>query len=718
MYERRVKVFIVISLLLLGIGVLRLVQMQLLAGASVRDEITVLKQQWGWSKQLKTLRGQILDRNGKVVATDTPEFQIAIDYQLSRYWDRRVVNALRMTCGNSVSAEVELYNEVEARRSDIENIIRDCTKFGASVEQISARLQRMNDRIWNLRTFLAWLREDPDPNLIGEYAPRVNSIPMSRARADFERRFPDPDQRLKLIIGVDDIRDMYEQQPLLELKTEDDIFAAQLEFMDINNVDIIPKGRRHYPYGSVASQTIGWVGRATQDRDKALFKDDPLASYLEGEICGRRPGVEYVCEPILRGRRGERVFDIDRKLIRQTETKFGQDVQLTLDIELQRDIEAHLTDPALNPLADANMAAVVIDIRSGDILALVSLPTFNCNRVYLDYGDLVSDSNHPLLNRAIAKHYLPGSSVKPLILIAAMESGATTPDRVISCPAAPAPRGWPNCWIWRESNAGHDWQWENNARNAIKGSCNIYFSHIANEVEPNDLQRWLFDFGYGHTLPLACPLIDPDDHVRRQLRQVPGQIASKYVPANAKIESLDDLPALQKRDRPLFGIGHGNLWATPLQVANSFATLARGGKSRPPRLFLSPKSLAPGETRETVALPISAVTLQTVHNGMDAVVNEPGGTAYKEFRPSNLAQQGIKVLGKTGSTERPYDAWFAGFAEDHEGAKIAFAVIVEGGEHGSSDAAPLARDIVQLCVDKGYVGSAVSLSAPSGDVSN
>ncbi|UCD52130.1 MAG: hypothetical protein JSW27_05730 [Phycisphaerales bacterium] len=718
MYEKRVKVFIAISFMLLGIGVLRLVQMQLLADSSLRDEITALKRQWGWSRQLKTLRGQILDRNGKVLATDTPEFQIAINYQLSRYWDRRVVNAMRLECGSDLSAELDLYNEVETRRSDIKNIIRDCTKFGASVEEISARLQRMNDRIWNLRTFLAWLREDPDPNLIAEYAPQINSIPLSRARADFERRVPDPNQRLKLIIGVDDIRDMYEQQPLLELKTEDDIFAAQLEFMDINDVDIVPKGRRRYPYGAVASQTIGWVGGATQDRDKALFEDDPLASYLEGEICGRRPGVEYVCEPILRGRRGELVYDIDRKLVRHTETRFGQDVQLTLDIELQREIEEHLRDPALNPNADANMAAVVIDVRSGDILALVSLPTFNCNRVRIDYRELVRDPNRPLLNRTVAQHYLPGSSVKPIILIAAMEAGVTTPNRVISCPAAPAPGHWPNCWVWKQNNAGHDWQWENNARNAIKGSCNIYFSRIANEVEPNDLQRWLFDFGYGHPLPLACPPTDPNDPLRRHLRQVPGQIASKYVPAGAKIESLDDLPTLWRRDCPLFGIGHGNLWATPLQVANSFATLARGGRSRPPRLFLKPKSLARDEMQETVDLPISDLTLQSVYEGMDAVVNEPGGTAYKEFRPSDLARQGVKVLGKTGSTERPYDAWFAGFAEDHEGAKIAFAIVVEGGEHGSSDAAPLARDIVQLCVDKGYVGSAVSASPSSGNASN
>jgi penicillin-binding protein 2 len=721
MYEKRVKVFIAASLLLLGIGVLRLVQMQLLADSSLRDEIAALKRQRGRSKQLQTLRGQILDRNGRVLATDTPQFQIAINYQLSQFSDRRVIEAKRILAKESnanPSDEYDLFEEVLSRQDDIDRIIRDCTKFGVTNEEISARIDQMNDKIWNLRTFLAWLRNDPAPNIIAKYAPQINSIPLSQARADFESRIPDPNERLKLIIGVDDIRDMYERQPLLELKTEDDVFAAQLEFMDIDDVNIIPRGRRQYPYGSVASQTIGWVGGATQDRDKALFKDDPLANYLEGEICGRRPGVEYVCEPILRGRRGELVKDIDGQLVRRTETELGHDVQLTLDIELQQRIEEYLADPALNPNADANMAAVVIEIRSGDILALVSLPTFNCNRVHIDYGRLIEDPNHPLLNRAIAQHYPPGSSVKPIILIAGMEAGAITPDEVISCPAAAAPPGWPDCLIYRRSRIGHDNQWDNKARNAIRGSCNIYFSHLAARLEPPVLQRWLYRFGYGHRTPLACPLLEPNNPLRRKLRQVPGQIGSTYVPANAKIESLADLPPLQKRDRPHFGIGQSNFRATPLQVANSFATLARDGRSKPPRLFLNPKSLAEEDARRPVDLQISDLALQTVYEGMNAVVTEPGGSAHRAFSPNRLAQQGVKILGKTGSTERPPHAWFAGFARDHEGAKIALAIVVEGGQSGSRDAAPLGRDIFQLCVDKGYVGAAASTPPRSGDPSN
>ena len=557
MYEKRIKVFIAASLLVLGIGVLRLAQMQLLADSSLQDEIAALKQQRGRSKQLKTLRGQILDRHGRVLATDTPQFQIAIDYRLSCFWDRRVIEAKRFQAEDSSTnpSLYDLYNEVATRRSDIADIIRDCTKFGVGTEYVESQINLMNDRIWNLRTFLAWYRSGPDPNVVAKYGGRINSIPLSEARTDFERRVPDRRRRLKLIGRVDDIRDMYERQPLLELRTEDDIFAAQIEFMDINDVDIVPKGQREYPYGSVAAQTIGWVGGATQDRDKVLFKNDPLASYLEGEVCGRGPGVEYVCEPILRGRRGELIRDIDGKLVRSTETEFGKDVQLTLDIELQRRIEEYLTDPTLNANADANMAAVVVEIRSGDILALVSLPSYDLNRVRYDYGKLAADPNRPLLNRAIARHYPPGSSVKPIILIAALEAGVITADEIISCPAAPPPRGWPRCLIYRKYHIGHDNQWDNKARNAIKGSCNVYFSHLAARLEPPVLQRWLYRLGYGHRTPLACPLLKPDDRIRRQLRQVPGQISSSRVAESTRIESLEDLPPLLKRDQPLFGIG-------------------------------------------------------------------------------------------------------------------------------------------------------------------
>ncbi|MBN2131545.1 MAG: hypothetical protein JW741_18745 [Sedimentisphaerales bacterium] len=706
MYTKRVKIFICISLAPLLVCVLRLMQMQLLADSRLREEIERLREQRSLSTQLRTIRGRILDRKGRPLAIDVPRFEICIDYRLTRFLDDRVLDMMweRAVAKATNPSMVDFLALVGAKRKDLEQIIAECTGFGLSAEEARSRIERVNDGIWDLRTFLAWARSSPDPNLIAEYG-GIISVPLSRAVRDFEGHFPDKVERDKRIAKVDDLPEMSKMHALLELQTEDDIFRAQVEFIDINAVEILPRGRRYYPYGPVAAQTIGWVGPATQDSDKELFKNDRLARYLKGDLCGREDGVEYVCEPILRGRRGEMVIDIDGELVRNTEADFGDDVTLTLDINLQRQIEEYLTNPQLNPNYDANSAAVVIQIGSGDILAMASVPTFDLNRARYEYGKLINDKKRPLFNRAVNKQYLPGSSVKPIILVAALEEGLTTPDEVISCPAHEAQSGWPNCWVWKQHNAGHDWYWKNNARNALKGSCNIYFSRMANRLDPLVLQRWLFDFGYGHRLPLACPASESDEWEPRPLRQVPGQISSERI-GTREIHSLADVPPLRRADRPLVGIGHGKLWATPLQVANSFATIARGGQHKPPRLFLQPRaSLA----TELVDLRISNETLTTVYDGMDAVVNEERGTAYKEFAPSLLSRQGVKVYGKTGSTERPYDAWFAGFAEDDEGAKIAIAVVVEGGQHGSSDAAPLARDIIQFCINEGYVGKPMAM---------
>ncbi|MBN1508875.1 MAG: hypothetical protein JW955_18655 [Sedimentisphaerales bacterium] len=709
MYDKRVKIFIAISLAMLLMWVVRLAQMQLAPDSNLQNEIVELKRQRGSSRQLKTVRGRILDRNGHALATDAPRFQVCIGYPLCSFLDDRVVEARRLQAAerDPNPAQVDFYNEVEAKRNQIMDVVvPGCVKLGMSEREVLDQIKAINDYMWNQRAFQAWRRGNPDTSLIEKYGSIV-SVRLSEAMADFERRVPDARQRLRRIAAVDDLREMQKLMPLLELKTDDDIFAAQIEFMDINDIKILPTGYRQYPYGSVASQTIGWVGVATQERDIKLFEDDRLASYLDGDLCGREDGVEYVCEAILRGRRGELVYDIDRELVRQNEPDYGDDVVLTLDVALQKSIEEDLASPQINPLYHgAGMAAVVIEAGSGDILALASLPTYDLNTARYRYGDILRDDNEPAINRAINKQYLPGSSVKPIILIAAMETGKVTSDEVIPCPGRPAPAGWPNCWIFRGSGIGHSDEWTNTARNALKGSCNIYFSRLADRLDPLVLQQWLFLFGYGRPLPLACPVPLPADQPIRELRQAPGQISARPVPLGKRIESFDDIPPMNQSDKRLFGIGHGNLWATPLQVANAFATIARAGLHKPPRLFLQPAPSASGPTSLAADLNISRHALDIVYDGMSAVVNERKGTAYDAFAPAKLsARFGVHIYGKTGSTERPDSAWFAGFVEDTRGRKIALALVIEGGQSGSHDAAPLARHIVQLCIEAGCIGN-------------
>ena len=725
MYNKRIKIFVILSSLFLLLCLLRLTQMQLLSHSFYSEGIAELKLQEGVSRQLKTIRGKILDRKGRTLATDEPQFQLHINYRLSSLLDERVIRSklLRAAKKNDpVKAKAKVRQEIQVKLEDLQQIIDKCTYFGLERVDIEDRIKEINNQIWNLRTYLAWKRNYPDRN--------------------FEQAVPDANDRLLLTADVD-IVEMHKSWALLELKTDDDIFTAQLEFMDVDGVQILPKGHRFYPYGSVAAQTIGWVGPATQEQDRQLFANDKLARYLDDEVCGREDGVEYVCETILRGRRGSEVYDIDGRLISRTETQFGKDVSITLDIELQKKIEEYLVDCERNPNCKAPTAAVVIEVATGDVLALVSTPTFDLNRARYDYGTLVSDPNEPLRNRAINKAYPPGSVVKPLILTAGLESGKITPDQIINCPAQKAPKGWPSCWLYNQYQSAHDYKWENKARNAVKGSCNIYFSRLANRIDPSVLQLWLFRFGYGHKIPLAPALSTSRIENRvsrieyressienRDFRQVLGQISSAVV--RGKISHFEQIPPLDKGERRYFGIGQSNLRATPLQVANAFAAIARGGVYKPPRLFLDsrPTSIKNRESsienrassienressieyRESsienrasgINLNISPQTLDVVYDGMSAVVNESGGTAYKEFAQSGLAEQGIKVYGKTGSTEQPSNAWFGGFATDDHGRCIAIAVLVEGGQRGSADAAPLGRDIIRFCIEAEYIG--------------
>jgi penicillin-binding protein 2 len=600
---------------------------------------------------------------------------------------------------NANLAISKVKEELETKLDDLEQIIQKCTYFGFERADIENRIKTINNETWNSRTFLAWRRNHLDQNILKKYNNQITNIPASVATEDFKKKEPNKDRRFLLTAKVDDIPDIDRNRPLLELKTDDDVFTAQFEFLNIDGISILPKAYRFHPYGSAAAQTIGWVGPATQKEDIKLFEDDKLLSYLSDEVCGREDGAEYVYESVLRGRRGEVVYDIDRELINRTETQFGKNVTLTLDIELQQRIEEYLADCIYNPNCKTPIAAAVIEVASGDILALVSTPNFDLNRARYDYGALQRDPNEPLRNRAINKQYPPGSVIKPLILIAGLETGKNTADEVISCPAKKAPKGWPSCWLYNKYPwTGHDDKWENYARNAIKGSCNIYFSRLANRIDPSLFQQWLLKFGYGRKILLSTPAIHKNGP-SRNFRQLPGTISSG-IPKRTTL-SPEQLPPIEKGERRYFGIGQGNLRVTPLQVANAMATLARGGLYKPPQLFVDDENR---EMNDEIDLNISPQTLEVVYDGMSAVVNEQGGTAYEEFAHSGLAEQDIMVYGKTGSTEKPDHAWFAGFATDGTGRSIAIALVVEGGQHGSSDAAPLARDIIQFCIEAEYIG--------------
>ena len=715
MYSLRVRVFAVSSLVLVMGIVARLAQLQLGANSAIQDKIAQLKDQRGRSQSLKTVRGKILDRRDRVVAHDEPIFALRISYGLSRYLDGRLQQALRLLAlqnkADPQKTLMEANQAIDAYLEILREVIGRCSRFGDPCEVIEQRIQGYNDRIWNQRAFQSWRKHCTDSTFYKQNADNLLSVDLREALADLERNKPDPNERLRLAASVD-IAEMHGSDSLVELKTDDDVLAAQLEFMNVEGISIVPEPVRIYPYQTTAAQTIGWVGEVSQKQDKALFEHDPYARYLEGEVCGKEDGVEFVCEAVLRGRRGRVVYDVDGTVSRRIASRLGQDVRLTIDIELQKTLEHDMLTRPRASHCGPGMAAVVMEVASGDILAMVSLPAYDLNRARYDYDRLRVDPNMPLLNRALNRQYPPGSVVKPAVLVAGLQTGQIRAEDVISCPSRRAPEGWPNCWLFNDHGIGHDTYWVNTARNALKGSCNIYFSRLADRIETRSLQEWLWAFGYGRQVAFTYPRPDdPNDEAvmqksPRRLRQAAGQIASRprY---GVWIESIDQIPALDSRDRALVGIGEGNFLATPLQVAGAMATLARGGLYRAPRLFVfsEPESSPPADPSDSsVRLGLTEQTLETIYDGLYAVVNEENGTANEAFRGSPLVQRGIRVYGKTGSTENPDHAWFAGFARDRTGRAVALAVVVEGGRSGGADAAPVGHDVIGSCADAGYLG--------------
>ena len=674
-----------VAAIAVAICVARLAQLQFIRIYDAKDQIRVSRILEPY--QLPTLRGNILDRNNNILAEDKPVFHLNISYQLTKLLDKRYENAAiaaMMKKDENLTksvAQEEFRKKYKQNIEDLSDIIDKCVKTkDITARQVMDQFNDINNQIWSLRQHFAWRRNFPG------------------ADESLETLEPNPQKRALMTLEID-LAEMYYSYPLIDLHDESEKLEAQLEFVDIDGVEISPRPQRQYPFQNVAANIIGWVGTHTE-RDRQLFKDDRYSQYLPKEQAGKDYGVERVCETVLRGKRGEKQKDKDGRLLNHKETIYGRDVAITIDIHLQKQIEEMLADRYQNALYEEPSATVVIDVNTSQILAMVSHPTFDLNTAGKNYTELINDPNNkPLISKATNTNYPPGSIIKPIILIAALEEGKVKPNEIISCPAHDAPRHWPNCMQRRFYPDNHDekWQYEggNIARNAIKGSCNIYFSVLADKLDTNMLSEWLTKFGLGQNI-LPTPQFDDKlaalqrtVTTTRNLRQSPGKIATL---GNG---------LMQNSDKRMFGIGQGDLRITVLQASNAMAAIARNGIFRSPRIFLDDTN---NENYRRQNLGISQRTIDVVKDGMFAVANEDNGTARKAFKDSTLPSRDITVYGKTGSTQNPWNALFGGFAQDKSGRKLAIAIIVESGQAGSSDAAPLAEKILVMCAEAGYIG--------------
>lgn len=703
MYHFRLKIVIMLCIGSLVIAIGRLITLQTFQVEKARQELADMRIMP--ADQRPTVRGKILDRQGKELAMDTPGFYLHINYQLTRYMDSRWREGriLRNLSEGKTRAQVEkelIEGEWKKHIEDLEKSVELAWELAdVSREEIIRTIERINDHIWEQARYLGWKWKYPEKNW-DDYRAERDTI--------------GPDVIVKTNLGV-----MHQTYPLVELRTQRDLLRAQIALLDLPSMVIKSEAKRVYPYEASACQLIGWVA-PWRDHEIEIFENDKYMSYLPGEVVGKS-GIEKVYEPVLRGRRGEVRYDIEGNLIERKESLFGQDVRMTLDIDLQHKIESLLSDNTM-PHGNKFCAAVVLEVANNDILAAASIPVFDLNtiRQKKNYNRIFNpnDPNKLWQHKALERNYPPGSTAKPLILTAGLEEKKIGAFQPISCSSwKMPPEGWPKCLLQRIGTS-HDIQFGeggNIARNAIRGSCNIYFSQLAHRLSSEQLQSWLFDFGYGQKIlktPVSSDYLSDEELDERSLRQSRGCL--EYAIVQNPVSTASELEPIEKWEKKWWGMGQGSLRANVVQVANALSVIARDGVYKSPRLVFDEND--PYNESGQRRLPISKNTLSVVRDGMKAVVYEPHGTAYKEFstpgKKSVLFDRGLTIYGKTGSTEKPYHAWFECFAEDRSGRAVVIAVLVERGQRGAGEAAPLGHKILQYCNEAGYIGTRPTAEPP------
>lgn len=533
----------------------------------------------------------------------------------------------------------------------------------------TGRLIAHNRPSYELVLYLEEFRQPgPWANTIGE----VMSVLEDLAVLMGEPPLPDEDR----------VRRHIHQRLPLPLVAWRDVKADQMARFaerrrDFAGVDIQAAPAREYPFSPAACHLLGYVGRTDPAHDD---QETGRAFYLP-EFEGKT-GIEAQYDAMLRGEAGGRLIRVDAAGyhwgdISERPAIPGSDIQLTIDIQVQQWVE--------QTLAGVQGAAVVLDPRNGDVLAMASSPAYDHNRFVpairaADWEALRSDEHSPMLNRATVGRYPPASTVKPLVALGALINGIVDPQTRISCTGSYRIGPSVSIRCWRRHGHGmlvlHD---------ALKQSCNPYFIDLAIRGGYGMLFHQAAAVGFGQRtgidLPFEASGLLPDDAWKRRTQGDGWRIG----------------------DTANVAIGQGALLVTPLQMAVMTSVLANGGRFWQPRLAMgiwdpetrSMERLAPRLVRE-IEWPPEA--LRAVRNGLLDVIHARDGTAYRARVP------GVSMAGKTGTAEvgpKHLDlkhGWMIAYAP-FERPRYAVAMIVEDAESGGITVAPRIGQLMEKILD-------------------
>lgn len=466
--------------------------------------------------------------------------------------------------------------------------------------------------------------------------------------------------------------------------------AVELNLPDLPGISIEIDQKRVYPFGGITAHILGYV--AVPSEKEVNNDTDPLLRQ-PGFRIGKN-GLERQYDLPLRGQAGESQLEVNSvgRVIRELAREEGQpggDLVTTLDVGLQQYAHQRLS-------AELSGAAVVMDVYTGDLLAMASTPSYDPTAFYRglttdEWQELTNDIYGPLNNKPISGQYAPGSTFKMITAIAGLRAGVSPHDHVFCGGVTTLGSARFHCWK-REGHGSMDMV------NGIKNSCDVYFYEVARRAGIDMIADTARQFGLGSTEDLDLP------------GEKPGLIPD----TNWKRATFNDI--WHPGETLVAGIGQGFILTTPLQLAVMTARLANGGYAVRPRLARQISISASNDEGAPIFphIDVPDEFLKIARDGMDQVTNGERGTAYR----SRIDIPGMEMAGKTGTSQvrritmaerargviknkdLPWNqrdnALFVAFAPVHA-PRYACAVVIEHGGGGSAVAAPIARDILIEC---------------------
>ena len=447
------------------------------------------------------------------------------------------------------------------------------------------------------------------------------------------------------------------------------VVALEERKLDLEGVIIQSTSIRSYPYASLASHVIGYLSEIDRWRLTKLAD----YGYKTKDIVGMG-GIEEKYDYYLRQEDGGLQVEVDHQGRFSRVRGFrppqsGKDVQLTLDLRIQKITEA--------AMQEQTGAVVIMDPQSGEILAIASFPDFDpslfVKKDSKSVSQLFADPQSPFLNRAISGQYPPGSAFKPIVATAGLESGKINMFTVYHCPGAlQVGRREFKCW---------DTHLDQDLVQAIAHSCDVFFYKVGLAVGPQLLHDYAVKFGLTRTTGIELPY--------EESGFIPNPIWKKIY----KFQKWYD------GDTANFAIGQGEVLVTPIQMCRMMAVFANHGSLVTPYIIkaIDGQDISANH-RRIVSMHIKEAIISNINKGLRGAVSDEKGTA------NVLANLGVSVAGKTGTAQNPRGlshGWFIGYAP-YDKPRYVICVFIEHGAHGYASAV-VAKKIFEAMLQEGLI---------------